>query len=225
VLFQNTGKPDKFAMIEKSWFQGDLNEGLMLMTEGDSATFIVCADSLRKMGMQLPEFVKEDIRYTVKLHKILTLAQQNAEKKLNQEKELVALEKYIAEQKITVAPSASGLYFIELKKGNGAKVESGKTVQFNYTGALLNGKIFDSSNEKEAFDAGIGLPQREYKPLEIQAGVGQVIPGMDEALMQMKVGSKAKVIIPSSLAYGEQGNASFPAYSTLVFTIEVVGVK
>ncbi|MEG1572969.1 MAG: FKBP-type peptidyl-prolyl cis-trans isomerase, partial [Bacteroidales bacterium] len=93
------------------------------------------------------------------------------------------------------------------------------------TGALLNGKIFDSSNEKEAFDAGIGLPQREYKPLEIQAGVGQVIPGMDEALMQMKVGSKAKVIIPSSLAYGEQGNASFPAYSTLVFTIEVVGVK
>lgn len=224
VLFHNTGTPDKIFMIEKPWFAGDINEGLMLMSEGDSATFIVSADSLRKM-MPLPDFVKDNIRYTVKLNKILTKADQDAEVKMNIDKEKEAIAKYITEKGITTPPTESGIYFIETKKGTGAKVEAGKTVKFNYTGALLDGKIFDSSNEKEAFEAGIGLPQREYKPLEVPVGVGQVIPGMDEALMKMQVGGKAKVIIPSSLAYGGQANASIPAYSTLVFTIEVVGVQ
>ena len=83
-----------------------------------------------------------------------------------------------------------------------------------YTGRLLNGSKFDSS-----YPAG--------KPLEYPLGQVVMIKGWDEIIQIMGKGAKAIVIIPYAMAYGgrEMGNGAIPAYSTLVFDMELVGIK
>ncbi|HUY62811.1 MAG TPA: FKBP-type peptidyl-prolyl cis-trans isomerase [Candidatus Paceibacterota bacterium] len=98
--------------------------------------------------------------------------------------------------------------------GTGATAEPGDTVTVNYVGALTNGQVFDAS-----VDHG-------NSGYTFTLGVGQVIKGWDEGIVGMKVGGKRDLVIPPSLAYGDQavGNV-IPANSTLVFQVELLSVK
>jgi FKBP-type peptidyl-prolyl cis-trans isomerase len=107
----------------------------------------------------------------------------------------------------------SGLKYWDLKVGVGTEAVKGKTVSVNYTGWLTNGKKFDSS-----FDAG--------RPYEFRIGAGTVIKGWEEGVAGMKIGGKRKLEIPPDLAYGKSGYPGvIPPNSTLIFEIELVGVK
>jgi peptidylprolyl isomerase len=108
----------------------------------------------------------------------------------------------------------SGVKYIIQKKGTGNKPAPGKTVQVNYRGSFLSGQVFDSSDTRG-------------RPLEFTAGVGAVIKGWDEMIMDMQVGEKRLAIIPPELAYGERGagNGVIPPNSFLVFEMELVGIK
>jgi FKBP-type peptidyl-prolyl cis-trans isomerase len=109
--------------------------------------------------------------------------------------------------------TASGLTYIVTKQGNGAQLKAGDNVIVNYTGLLTNGQRFDSS-----LDRG--------EPFSFQLGAGSVIKGWDEGIQKLRVGDHATFIIPSSLAYGERGAGGvIPPGATLIFIIEVVGVK
>ena len=108
--------------------------------------------------------------------------------------------------------TASGLKYTDEVVGTGATPQKGQTVTVNYTGTLENGKKFDSS-----FDHG--------KPADFKIGVGKVIKGWDEGLMTMKVGGKRRLVIPSKLGYGPEGTPNIPGNSTLIFDIELLGVK
>ena len=109
--------------------------------------------------------------------------------------------------------TASGLKYTDLVVGTGARPQRGQTVTVHYTGTLENGKKFDSS-----YDHG--------RPADFKIGVGSVIRGWDEGLMSMKVGGKRKLVIPSPLGYGPQGRApDIPGNSTLIFDVELLGVK
>ncbi|MCK4568968.1 MAG: FKBP-type peptidyl-prolyl cis-trans isomerase [Bacteroidales bacterium] len=119
---------------------------------------------------------------------------------------------YIRENGITVAPTASGLYYIETEKGEGKKAMPGNTVNVHYTGRLLDGTVFDSSVEKG-------------EPFSFRLGGGQVIKGWDEAIALMSEGGKATLVIPSEIAYGSRNSGSIPPYSTLVFDVELVSVE
>lgn len=83
-------------------------------------------------------------------------------------------------------------------------VEEGDTVWVNYTGKYENGEVFDTSYEERAKEAGIYVPGREYKPLEIKVGAAQVIKGFDKALLGMKEGEEKEVKIPPDEAYGDR---------------------
>jgi peptidylprolyl isomerase len=109
--------------------------------------------------------------------------------------------------------SPSGIRYIIIKEGTGAKPASGEAVSVNYTGKLLSGKVFDDSELKG-------------RPLEFQAGTGRVIKGWDETVLDMKTGEKRLVIIPPELAYGDRevGNGIIPANSFLVFEMELVDI-
>ncbi len=239
TLFTNAGNPQRMFRVDTSMYKGDLNEGFLLMGIGDSATFILNADSLKKVT-QLPPFIKEGaiLYYDIKIHEIVTKAafdKEKAEMMAKQEKmiaeasaqEVKDLEKYLADNKVKVQPTASGLYYIETKKGNGAAPVSGKKVKVNYTGKLIDGKIFDTSIEKDAKSAGIYNDQRPYEPISFGLGQGEVIPGWDEGISLMKVGGKARLIIPSKLGYGERGagNGAIPPCAVLIFDVELVGVE
>jgi peptidylprolyl isomerase len=109
--------------------------------------------------------------------------------------------------------TASGLQYVVIEEGTGAAPQTGDLVKVHYTGTLEDGTKFDSS-----YDRG--------EPIEFVLGRGQVIPGWDEGIGLMKVGGKAKLIIPPDLAYGEQGAGEvIPPNSTLNFDVELVSAE
>ena len=110
--------------------------------------------------------------------------------------------------------TASGVRYIIQKRGTGVKPTAGKTVRMNYKGSLLSGKVFDSSDI-------------QGKPIEFQAGMGKMLPGWEEMVMDMHIGEKRLAIIPPELAYGDQavGNGVIPANSFLVFEMELIGIR
>ncbi|MCK5136000.1 MAG: FKBP-type peptidyl-prolyl cis-trans isomerase [Bacteroidales bacterium] len=109
--------------------------------------------------------------------------------------------------------TSSGLQYYKVEQSEGEMLIAGNTVSVQYTGYLPNGNIFDSSVKRES-------------PAEFTVGVGKLIPGFDEGLMLMKVGEKFRFIIPSDLAYGEQGGFPvIPPNSTLTFDVEVLEIE
>ena len=82
------------------------------------------------------------------------------------------------------------------------KIEAGDFVAFHYVGRFENGEVFDTSYEDIARENGIYVEEREYGPLGVNVGVGEIIPGLDEALIGMEVGEKKTVTIPPEKAYG-----------------------
>ncbi|NVN18912.1 peptidylprolyl isomerase [Muricauda sp. HICW] len=107
----------------------------------------------------------------------------------------------------------SGLRYKIIQKGSGAKAEKGKTVSVHYEGALTNGQVFDSSYKRK-------------QPIDFSLGIGQVIPGWDEGISLLKVGDKARFVIPSHLAYGSTGAGGvIPPNATLIFDVELMNVK
>jgi len=81
-------------------------------------------------------------------------------------------------------------------------VENGNLVKADYIGKLESGEVFDSSKEEVAKEAGIHNPEREYQPLEVKVGSGQIIPGFEEALVGMKEGEKKEVTVQPEEGYG-----------------------
>ena len=216
--------------IQQSIYPGDLNEGLLMLREGDSASFYIPADSLSKYMGGLPAEVEDYMVYTIKVDKLYTQEELELEEAAKEaaalETEQAAIAQYLKENSITVAPEESGIYFISNKKGSGKTIAQGQTVKVNYVGKLLNGKLFDTNIESIAKENNVYNPQRPYEPMEVPAGKGQLIPGFDEALLMMKKGGKATVIIPFAQAYGSRDmSPDIPAYSTLVFDIEIVDAE
>jgi len=106
----------------------------------------------------------------------------------------------------------SGLEYIDVKVGEGAEAKAGQTVSVHYTGWLVDGSKFDSSVDRG-------------QPFEFPLGGGSVIKGWDEGVAGMKIGGVRKLIIPSDLGYGSRGAGLIPPNSTLIFEVELLGVK
>lgn len=134
------------------------------------------------------------------------LAEVKAEE---QKKEgVVFLEKNKSNEGIHV--TASGLQFKHNVEGAGAQPDADDEVTVHYEGRLIDGTVFDSSIKR-------GEPAT--------FGLNQVIPGWTEGLQLMKEGGKATLYIPQNLGYGAQDMGTIPAFSTLVFEVELIKVN
>ena len=135
-----------------------------------------------------------------------------------------ARDKRLAEEKAAIeaeleslgsgfAKTSSGLRYLILQKGDGEKAQKNKTVSVHYKGQLSDGTVFDSSYKRN-------------QPIEFSLGMGQVIRGWDEGVALLKVGDKARFVIPSYLAYGSRGaGAVIPPNANLIFDVELISVK
>ncbi len=103
----------------------------------------------------------------------------------------------------------SGVKYVVLKDGTGNKVLPTMKVTVHYSGYFDDGKLFDSSVQRD-------------EPISVTLGKRQIIPGLEEGLAQLKVGDKAKIFIPYNLAYGESGRGAIPAKANLTFDIDVL---
>lgn len=142
-----------------------------------------------------------------------TLAEE-ASKKAAEEKKLANAKKIAEVEKNFpgYAVDSNGIYWKTTKEGNGAKIGARKNVACDYKGYLVNGTVFDQS-------AGRG-------PLEFVTASGQMIPGFDLMVQDMKLGEKRTVVIPSDLAYGDQGYPGvIPGGAYIAFDIEVVRAR
>ncbi len=111
--------------------------------------------------------------------------------------------------------SVSELQIEDIRLGDGAEAVAGKMVSVHYIGTLeANGKKFDASRDRG-------------KSFDFPLGAGRVIKGWDQGVAGMKVGGMRKLTIPPHLGYGASGagNGLIPPNATLVFEVELLGVK
>nr|WP_297165061.1 FKBP-type peptidyl-prolyl cis-trans isomerase [uncultured Dysgonomonas sp.] len=145
--------------------------------------------------------------------RINALQEKEQEAKKAASAEIIAKgDKFMAENatKEGVVTLPSGLQYKVITQGTGAIPTAGDRVKVNYHGTLIDGKVFDSSVDR-------GEP--------ITFGVTQVIPGWTEALQMMPVGSKWILYVPYNLAYGDRDGGPIPAYSNLIFEVELLDIE
>ncbi|MDR6193729.1 FKBP-type peptidyl-prolyl cis-trans isomerase [Siphonobacter sp. SORGH_AS_0500] len=216
---QKEGQP-LVMLAQKGPYKGSFEDGMKMLAAGDSATFYISVDSLfRGASMQAPPpFAKPgtDFKFQVKLLKIETQEafqkRAEAERAARPKKEEADIAAYLAKNNLKNAVKLpSGVQYAVTTPGTGVAPAKGDTVKVFYAGKLLSGKIFDE-NHKE----GLTFP----------VGVGQMIPGFDEAVQNLKKGEKATILIPSAHGYGEQGSpGAIPPNSVLVFDVQLIDIK
>ena len=233
----DVGQPS-YIQIQAPMYEGDLMTAFMKLGKGDSGVFKMRIDSLEKVGMQLPENTTGDfMQYAIRINHVIpkgdladSVWQEQVEAYIKEEEEKAKnaeagkISKYIESNSLDVQETSSGIQYVIESEGKGPVARPGDTVEVNYTGRFLNGKVFDTSIKEIAQKEGHYMEQRPYEPIKVPVGLGNVIAGWDEGLTLFPEGSKVKMILPSNLAYGDRGSMGIPPFTPLVFDLDIIDV-
>ena len=209
------GQPEKFSFVlgEGYTIQG-WEEIVPKMHLGERVTAIIPADMAygeHSVGT-IPAY--SNLIYDIKLLKITTAAELQAEaekalKVMKADSEKAFMD-YIKVNNITEY-TPSGLFFTKLLTTDGERAEVGKTAQIKFVATYLDGTpLGDSDQLGDHYD--------------VPVGQGKVLKGLDEGIAMMRVGEKARFIMPYTLAYGENPYGNIPAYSNLIFDVELLSL-
>jgi FKBP-type peptidyl-prolyl cis-trans isomerase FkpA len=236
VSSYDIGHPFAFPLTQQQ--PGDLFDVFPMLSEGDSVNIKVTMDSLYKSAPKPPTLTGKYMNYSVKVEKVISkgsLSDQDFSAKVGEYMKGVTekykaqepgkIQKYIADNKLTLTKTASGLQYVITKPGVGPTPSKGDTVYVNYIGRFTDGKVFETNIKEEAAKAKKMNPMMQYQPIALPIGMQRVIPGWDEGLMLLNKGAKATFVIPSELAYGEHGNQMVGPFTPLVFEVEMVNFK
>jgi len=223
LLFNSDEVNSKYRMQfqAKSHTGGCLEDAYSLLRIGDSLVCKINAfdfyEHTRKMPVPQGIDPTEELTFFIKLYGIQSYSDISKERQAartnSAESEQSLLEDYLKKSNITVDPTLSGMYIIKLEEGKGPAIKPGNKVSIHYVGKLIDQSIFDNSYKRN-------------EPLEFTLGKGELIKGMEEGIAGMKQGGKARLIIPSLLAYDSAGYGQLiPPYATLIFEVEVVNIQ
>ena len=200
-----------------------------MLRKGDSAVVVQLADSIEhKYHQPLPAFIHKKDKLVLSLKVIdifptdsLLVKDRNALMDIEKQKEIAKLQDYIKKNNITgVQQTAKGDLFVITSPGNGPKVDTGKRVLIKYSGYDMDGKYFDSN-----MDSTKQVHRHPLTPYAIVIGRGGAIPGMLDAIEQFREGDKARIFIPGTMGYGQQGSQGvIKPFENLIFDIEVDSV-
>jgi FKBP-type peptidyl-prolyl cis-trans isomerase FkpA len=228
-VFMDTYSSNDMGMVilpfNQPSFEGSFEEGLNSMNEGDRISFIVDAEKLFNyfFKTQLPSFLKKGsiVKMDVKLNRILNQKEYETQLRAYQQmiqdrdiEEQRKLKVFLDTTVVSYSAINQGMYILPIAQGIGSFPQKGDILKINYTGSFLNGKVFESTYERG-------------QPLEYICGEqGQVIKGLEIAINFMNEGAKTKFIIPSHLAFGENGSSTgiVPPYTTVVYEIELLNL-
>ncbi len=213
--------------LAKSEFKGDIYEAFAMLHKGDSATFIINANDFFKKTAKYPK-TPEGIDSTsmmyfdVKLLKSESLEARQKEEKAKADKlrgeEPGKLQAYLTNNKVTTLPSASGIYVITHTQGAGRAIQKTDFVKINLTVSSIEGKKIFSTLDKN-------------HPLTFEYGQPFDTKGFEEAVGTLKKGSKATVVVPSAMGFGEKGKKDMSGqdivapFSPIVYEIEILDLK
>ncbi len=185
-----------------------VNFGQNLKNQGVSANLDVMRRGIEDALAGKPQLSDAQMRET--FTELRTMIQAHMEEKKKENK--AAGEKFLAEneKKPGVQKTASGLQYKVIKDGTGESPKSTDEVEVKYTGKLIDGTVFDSTDKQGG------------KPSKFR--VNGVIRGWTEALEKMKKGSQWELYIPADIAYGERGRPGIPPNSTLIFDVELLDI-
>lgn len=235
----------------KKSYPGDWNDVLTLFGEGDSVTFRLNIDTMvNRSKTPRPEQYKDDkyLNFTVKVVKVYAKKANEADSTFNKRADVLiqadykayldhrkntenaVIKKYIADHKLTMKTTASGLNYVITMPGTGVKPVMGDTAMVNYTGKFTfkksngNDNVFDTSIDSVAKKSLVPNPTAVYGPRPIPLAEN-VAKGFVEALQLIGKGGRITAIFPSKLGYGEKGGGPIMPYSPLVFDIELMDIK
>lgn len=222
VLFTSKTMDEDFIFPTiKPLFKGDLYEGMKMMNEGDSMSFAIVADSfylITANAQELPDFVQpgDPFYFDVKLLKRYSndeyKALQENKKEEKRREESLKLAAYLEKNSISTEALPSGLIFIPLKEGSGKRPDTGEMCRVYLKVEVLDGDLLYNN-----FENG--------DPIDVEYGKGFDTDGFREGLGRLKVGGKAKLIVPSNIGVGERGMQGVPAFTTLVYEIQLDDIK
>ena len=211
---------------------GSIEECFNYLGNGDSAVFMVPADSLYKytagrtappelVGTMLELQIGVEATYTRESY--AAMIEEKTAERVAEEVELI--EAYIAENNIDYGVTEEGLYYQIVEPGTGEKAQAGQNVKVHYKGYVLDGTVFDTSLEEAAKEANVYNPARPYEPYEFTLVTGSVIQGWHIGIGLLAEGGKAKLMIPSRYGYGPRSSgAVIKENSVLIFDVELVEI-
>jgi FKBP-type peptidyl-prolyl cis-trans isomerase len=206
-----------------------IEEGFLLLTEGDSAVFLLNADSLYQNTFfrAVPEYIPANstIQMIVKMSKVYSkhfvdsvmavetkeVEDKIATKRIAYIKDSIVIQEYLTKHKLKGVATTGGVYVVKRasSKKKNPYIVRGEIAEAAYIGKLLiEGSEFDRS------------PQGTY--FEFTVGIAEVIKGWDYAFQILKLGEKALILIPSGLAYGATGaGEAIPPNAPLLYEVEI----
>ena len=211
------------ALIAESSYKGDIEEAFKMMTKGDSAVFLVSADSFysgtdTKMPVPTGSMVKATIKLidieTPEAHALELQKEkddiESTEKRLKAQ-EIKGLDKFIQVQEPNATKTDDGIYYVIEHKGTGALPKDSQTIIIKYTTHLLDATAIDAGNSKI---------------ISFVLGRHEVIRGLELGSRLLKKHSKARIYVPSKFAYGKEGLGKIvPPYMPLVYDVEILDIK
>jgi len=222
VLFDSKNREGKYMkkLEAPAHTGGSIEDGLAMLHEGDSAIFKISAENFLQFSEKysdLPNGVSGDDMIIIKVRLVDIMDSSDIELYMSnkfhnsEEQELEILDNYLRNTNVTVPPTQSGLYLIVDEEGEGDFIKKGDVVTLHYTLTLIDGSLVETT--------------QALAPITYRVGIDRHIAGFEEAILMMKNGTKAKLIIPSRLAYGKNGKNDILPYSTLVYDVEIVNVR
>ncbi len=219
IMSTSGHKQAEFQYGTEEFICKGFNEGLGMLSKGESMRFVIPSslafDSVGYQNMILPY---TPLLVDLKMNDIMdeaTFKKKQQEKKAQRmAKERRVISEYLRENNITATPTESGLYFVLQQEGQGENAQPGDTVTIHYVISNLKGNQIESSYEMDL-------------PMPFVAGQEQMLRGIDEAVLKMNAGSKALLVMPSELGFGEfEFNPELlPAGSPLRIDLEVVEIR
>ena len=131
-----------------------------------------------------------------------------------EERDLQAYLQILIDSEYDIDTTALGVFYVTMEQGEGDFPKMGDTLEVGYSGYLIDGRLFDSSNL-----------YYEDGTWEFILGEQDMIPGWDDGMQVIQKGSLVQLVIPSELAYGATGNGSIDPYQTLIFVVEMKNIK